>query len=134
MQFSLHNTRGSVEGAKAIIAGTVKGLVKEVGLPLYNAQLALRCPSCRTLVRSKRRLAADVLVSVMQDMLCDDVQCLSLLVDYGKGSGIKHFVKILIWASRDENNRGVLKYFCLDMDQSNHSSADCTEAIKMSIK
>ena len=95
-QFSLNNMRGLDEGAAAIIAGTVKGLANEVELPLCNTQLALGCPSRRTLAWNKRRLGADALVSVVQDMLCDGVQCLSLMVNHSKRSGIEHVVKILI--------------------------------------
>ena len=131
-QFILHNMQGSDEGSEVIIAGTLKGLAEEVGLPLSNAKLTLGCPSRRTLARSERRPAADVMVSVVQDMLHDDVQCLSLMV--GKRSGIESVVKILTWTAKDENNRQMLKYFCLDVDQSNHSSAYYSEAIKMLIK
>ena len=87
---------GSHEGAKAIIVSTLKSLAEEVELPLCNTQLALGCPSRRTLAWNKRRLGADALVSVVQDMLCDGVQCLSLMADHGKRSGIEHVVKILI--------------------------------------
>lgn len=133
-QFGLHNMRGSEEGAEAIIAVTVKGLAEECGLRLCNAQLALGCPSCQTLARNKRRLIADVLVSVVQEMLRDGVQCIGLMVDHGKRSGIECFVKMLVWAVRDENRRQILKYFCLDVDRSNHSASDCADVIKMSIE
>ena len=59
-QFSLHNMRGADEGAEAIIAGTVtvKGLAKEAGLPFCNVQLALGCPSRRTLARPVTNIAS----------------------------------------------------------------------------
>ena len=55
------------------------------------------------------------------------------MADHGKRSGIEHFVKILIWAGLDDQGNKVLKYFCLDIDRSNHSAKDCAAAIKMSI-
>jgi hypothetical protein len=78
-QFGNQNMWGSHEGAKAIIVSTLKSLAEEVELPLCNVQLALSCQSRRTLARNKKRLTAGVLVSVGQDMLHKNVQCLSLM-------------------------------------------------------
>jgi hypothetical protein len=80
-------------------------MVEEMGLPLYTAQLIPVCPSHHTLARIKRRLLADMLVSVMQYIQRDGVQCLALMVEYDKRSGINKIVKILIYAARDGNNR-----------------------------
>jgi len=67
-QFSLHNMRGSDEGTEMVIAGTIKGLAEEVGLQLPSASLARGCPSRKTLARGDKRLAADCLVSVVNDI------------------------------------------------------------------
>ena len=56
------------------------------------------------------------------------------MVDHGKRSGIEHFVKIIMWAGRDKQGQRVIKYFCLDIDRSNHSAKDCAGAIKIGIK
>ena len=57
------------------------------------------------------------------------------MVDHVKKSGIGHFVNMLIWAGLADQGNKVLKYFCLDIDRSNHSAKDCAAAaaIKMSI-
>ena len=56
--FGLHNMRGSDEGMEMIIAGVVKGLAHEVGLPISGQALAYGCPSRMTLARNEKRLAA----------------------------------------------------------------------------
>ena len=64
-QFGLHNMRGSDETTELLIAGTVKALAEEVGILLPSHALSLGCPSCRTLARGEKRLAADALLSVV---------------------------------------------------------------------
>ena len=54
------------------------------------------------------------------------------MVDHVKKSGIGHFVNMLIWAGLADQGNKVLKYFCLDIDRSNHSAKDCAAAIKNS--
>jgi len=132
--FGLHNMRGSDEGMEMIIAGVVKGLAHEVGLPISEQALACGCPSRKTLARNEKRLAADCYAAVVQDIKKDGTKWISLMVDHGKRSGIEHFVKIILWAGQDENGNKVIKNFCLDVDKSNHSANDCAEAISMSIK
>ena len=73
--FGLHNMRGSDEGMELIIAGAIKGLVQEVGFSLNNLALSRGCPSRCTLAQGNKRLAVDVLVSVVRDLqriLCPD--------------------------------------------------------------
>ena len=60
--------RGSDEGAELLIAGVIKTLIMEVGLPLTNEALFYGCPSPRTLARGESRLAADVFISVTRDI------------------------------------------------------------------
>ena len=67
-RFSLHNMRGSGEGTELVIAGTIKGLAGEVGLQLQSFSLARGCPSRKTLARGDKQLAADFLVSVVEDI------------------------------------------------------------------
>ena len=94
MEFGLHNTRGLDKGIKLIVAGFIKGLFKEIGLPLSNIALAYGCLSCRTLARVDKRLTADVLISVVQDLKSNNVTWIALMVDHGKRNGIEHFVEI----------------------------------------
>ena len=104
-EFGLHNMRGSDEGMELIIAGVVKGLADEVGLPLTNLSLSYGCPSRHTLARGDKRLAADVLISVAKDIKNNNVKWIAFMVDHGKRSGIEHFVKIIIWAGRDSDGK-----------------------------
>ena len=76
--FGLHNMRGSDEGMELLIAGVVKGLAEEVGLPLTNHDLSYGCPSWRTLARGDKRLAADVLILVVRDIQRDDAKYIAL--------------------------------------------------------
>ena len=132
-QFALHNMRGSDKGTEMLIAGTIKGLAEEVGLGIPSVSLARGCPSRRTLARGEKRLSADCLVSVVEDIKRDNAKWVALMVDHGKRSGIEHFVKMLCWAGLDEQGNAVVKYFCLDINRSNHAAKDCAAAIKMSI-
>ena len=74
-----------------IVAGVVKGLADEVGLPIPAQALARGCPSRKTLARNEKRLAADCYVAVVQDIKKDGAKWVSLMVDHGKRSGIEHF-------------------------------------------
>ena len=132
-QFGLHNMRGSDEATELLIAGTVKALAEEVGMLLPSLNLSHGCPSRRTLARGEKRLAVDVLLSVVQEIIDDGAEYMSLMVDHGKRSGIEHFVKILSWAALDKDGNRIIKYFCLDVDMSNHSAKDCASAIKLSL-
>ena len=121
-QFGLHNMRGSDEAATMLIAGVIKGLAEELNLPLSSSALSHGVPSQRTLARGEKRLAADVYLSVVEDIKRDNPQYIGLMVDHGKRSGIEHFVKIIMWAGRDKDGNRVIKFFCLDVDRSSHSS------------
>ena len=55
------------------------------------------------------------------------------MVNHGKRSGIKHFVKIISCGALDKDDNIIIKHFCLDVDKSNHSSKDCASAIKLSL-
>ena len=91
--------QGSDEATEMIIAGTIKALCEETGVPLNSDVLSLGCPSRRTLARGDARLAADVLMLVAQEIQRDGAQYLALMTDHGKRSGIEHFVKMLSWDS-----------------------------------
>ena len=119
--FALHNMRRSDEGMEMMIAGTIKGLADEVEFPLSKEALAKGCPSQKTITCNEK-------------MKKDGAKWVGLMVNRGKRSGIEHFVKIMIWAGRDKDGNRVLKYFCLDVDKSNHLAKYCAEAIKMTIK
>ena len=101
-QFSLHNMKGSDEGTVMVILGTIKGLAEEVGLQLPSVSLARGCPSRKTLAWGDKRLAADCLVPVVEEIKRDNVKWVGLMADHGKRSGIEHFVKMLVWACFDK--------------------------------
>jgi hypothetical protein len=117
-----------------IIGVFVKSLADEVELPLTNLSLSYGCTSRRILAHGNKRLTADVLVVVTMDIQNDNVKWIAFMVDHGKRSGIEHFVKIILWAGRDSNDKQVIKNFCLDVDNSNHAAKDCASAIKISVE
>ena len=67
----LSKQKASDEGAELIIVGVVKGLADEVDFSLSKDALARGCPSRKTLARSKKRLAADCYVSVVEELRRD---------------------------------------------------------------
>ena len=101
--------KGSDEGTVMVILGTIKGLAEEVGLQLPSVSLARGCPSRKTLARGDKRLAADCLVSVVENVKRDNAKWVGLMVDHGKRSGIEHFVKMLVWAGLDDQGNKILK-------------------------
>ena len=130
----LHNMGGSDEGMEGIVNGTFLGLRDDLDLPLTDRQIALATPSRRSIARSEHRLAAECLVYTVEQIKKDNATWVALLVDHGKRNGKDHFVKIIVWAGKDEYGNRVLKHFCLDIDTSGHSSKDCADAIKDSIE
>ena len=67
-QFSLYNIRGPDEGTEMVIAGTIRELAEEVDLQLPSVSFARGCPGRKTLTRGDKQLAADFLVSVVEDI------------------------------------------------------------------
>ena len=133
-QFDLHNMRGLDEATEMLIAGVIKTLTEEVGMPLLSRALSLGRPSRRTLARAEKRLAADVYLSVVRETKNDCVEWIALMVDHGKRSGIEYFVKLIIYAALDRNGTSIIKYFFLDVDKSNHTAKDCASVIQVSLK
>eukprot|EP00984_Skeletonema_dohrnii_P034508 scaffold33580_cov171-Skeletonema_dohrnii-CCMP3373.AAC.1 len=126
----------SDEAIEMIIAGWTKALFHEVGLDeLITADMISKgIPSKTTLRRLEFRLAADCIVSRIQEMVDDNATSFALITDHGKRAGMEHFVKLLCWFGKDKEGREIIKFHCIDVDTSNHSGEDCAAAIKKSVE
>ena len=73
-----------------IIAGVSKGLAGKVGFSLSKNAIARRCPSCKTLEPSKKRLVSACYVSVVEELEKDGATWVVFMADHGNCSGIEH--------------------------------------------
>ena len=69
---------------------------------------------------------------IKEDMVEHSGGALGLTTDHGHRKGQDHFVKLLSWTGRDENDMWTVKFYCLDIDSSGHSAEEAASAIKLS--
>ena len=95
---SAFNTQGygaSDESTEMMIVGWTKALLQELGVDNIDASsIAKGCPSRRTLVRYEASLAADCMITVLQEIMEDGAKHFAIITDHGKRGGLEHFVKI----------------------------------------
>ena len=118
-------------------SGVIKGLTltEKVDLSLDNTVLSFgfACPMRGAIFLGNTRLATDDCVAVADKIKSDGAKCIVLIADHAKHSGIKHLMKIILWAVRDQYGNRVLKYLCFDINKSCHLEESCTKAIKNSM-
>jgi len=137
---SAFNTQGygaSDESTEMMIVGWTKALLQELGVDNIDASsIAKGCPSRRTLVRYEASLAADCMITVLQEIMEDGAKHFAIITDHGKRGGLEHFVKILVWSgwADEEKTKKVIKFHCLDVDTSAHDAAGCAEAVQKSLE
>ena len=56
------------------------------------------------------------------------------MTDHGNREGVDHFVKMIVWASKDKKGRDVLRHFNLDIDKGGHSMVEAANAIHRSLQ
>ncbi|KAL7530309.1 hypothetical protein ACHAXR_007396 [Thalassiosira sp. AJA248-18] len=126
----------SDEATIMIMAGTMKALFYELGIDISDQQIAKAFPSRATLSEMEIRGAADSLLAVCQeikeDMMVTLGRALSLTTDHGHRKGQDHFVKLISWAGLDEEDMWTVKFFCVDIDSSEHTADGAATAIKVS--
>ena len=98
-----------------IMAGMCKALCVQIGAEISAQQIAKAMPSRQTLVNMEVRAAADCMIGVCYEILLDNPTQLALQADHGHRQGQDHFVKLLIWAGRDEEGNMIIKYHVLDV-------------------
>eukprot|EP00956_Cyclotella_meneghiniana_P016988 scaffold27384_cov36-Cyclotella_meneghiniana.AAC.11 len=59
---------------------------------------------------------------------------ITLVTDHGNREGVDHFVKMIVWSSKDEKGRNVLRHFNLDIDKGGHSMVEAANAIHRSLQ
>ncbi len=135
--FNVQGYGASDEATEMIIVGWTKALLHELGIDHIDAaNIAKACPSRRTWVRNEAGLAADCMMVILQEIVDDGAKTFALITDHGKRAGLEHFVKILVWMGKDDedNTKRVLKFHCLDVDTSAHDAQGCAEAVKKSLE
>ena len=59
---------------------------------------------------------------------------LALVTDHGNREGVDHFVKMIVWASKDKRGRNILRHFNLDIDKGGHSMVEAANEIHRSLQ
>jgi hypothetical protein len=81
----------SDKGVQSVIFGTLKAVVKEMGVKLSHKQLANGCPSKVTAQLVKLQI--------------------TLVTEHGNRDGFDYLVKMICWSSWDENGNHCLRHF-----------------------
>jgi hypothetical protein len=117
----------SGEGKIMIMAGIVKALFVEAGVPITDVQIGNGLPSRDTLSNWEYETAADCLLGRCQEMKEDSVTRLAITCDHGHTKNQNHFVKVLGWAGRDENGHWTIKFQCMDIVSTRPLCCDCSD-------
>eukprot|EP00956_Cyclotella_meneghiniana_P030050 scaffold74749_cov35-Cyclotella_meneghiniana.AAC.4 len=118
-------------------------MVHEMGLKITDEQLAAACPDVGTLKNWEFDLAGGCLTKVIVQ-IADDAQRMkrdydqplkiTLVTDHGNREGVDHFVKMIVWSSKDKDGSNVLRHFNLDIDKGGHSMVEAANAIHRSLQ
>ena len=122
----------SDEALIMIMAGTTKALFYELGINITDQQIAKAFPSRATISDMETEVAVDCVLRTCQEMKEDGVQKIGLMTDHGHRKGQDHFVKIISWAGKNENDDWTIKFHCVDVDSSGHSAKEAAHAVKVS--
>jgi hypothetical protein len=130
-------------GVQSIIFGTLKAMVDEMRLNISHKQLARGCPSVTALRNWEFKLAGGTLAKVIHKIQKDAKLLMekynkklqiTLVTDHGNKKGFDHFVKMIVWSSKDKNGKNVLRHFNLDLDKGGHTTVEAANAISKSLK
>ena len=62
----------------------------------------------------------------------DGAKHICIITDHGHRKGQDHFVKLICWAGKDDNDEWTIKYHCVDADIGSHSAKGAADAVQIS--
>ena len=134
---------GASDWAKqSLICGTFRAVFHLMGVSISARDIADGCPSLSTIANWEYKLAAGTFASAIHTIKMDADRLktkgmklhLSIVTDHGNRNGIDHLVKVIIWSSRNEKNKRIIRRLNLDVDEGGHSTIDAADAIRNSVR
>ena len=98
-----------------IMSGTIKALFHQLGIKIDDRQIAKALPCRPTFQNMEIDVAVDCLLRVCQEMKEDLVREFGLTADHGHRKDQDHFVKLISWAGKDEDDNWTIKFHCVDI-------------------
>eukprot|EP00956_Cyclotella_meneghiniana_P013583 scaffold19721_cov38-Cyclotella_meneghiniana.AAC.1 len=118
-------------------------MAHEMGLKISDKQLAAACPDVGSLKNWEFSLAGGCLAQVISEIAADAQRMMTtynkslqitLVTDHSNREGVDHFVKMIVWSSKDKKGRNILRHFNLDIDKGGHSMVEAANAIHRSLQ
>ena len=115
------------------VAATVRIIANEMGFALSNEKLGCGCPSQEMIRVAYIKFAAEFFLGECQYMKNNNIDMAGLLQDAGHKNNLHHHVKLLVYATRDEEGNRIIRRFCIDVDTCGGSAEEICQAILKSI-
>ena len=132
-------TAASGTAKEAIICGTIKALLHDIGMDstITDEMIAHGCPSENTIANWELDMAtcctAVNIYNILQESLRRRVPVvLGLMTDHTNKQGKGFFAKVISWCSKQADDWS-LNFFCLDIDNCDHTVKGAARAVQLAL-